>query len=252
MRTWWEAAGCAKALVVDLPPTAGATEAAQVYRPLHAVMERARRDGLIRENPATILGAGSVATLERTPASVAELRIAAGAMPARYRAAMWVAALTSVRSGELFALRRRDWDAKRRTLSIERAVELEAAADSFGQVKASASLRTVVVPKLAAAALVEHLEKFTANAPGSLIFTTSTGGIIYPGRIGRHWTRARGGRSRRPPVARPTPHRAEHRSRCRCWHQGAAGSGGALHDDSRRPLPPQRPGQRPAGGGGDG
>ena len=191
VRASWEAAGGRIALVVDLPPTAGATEAAQVYRLLHAVLERARRDGLIRENPATIRGAGAVATLERTPASVAELRIAAGAMPARYRAAVWVAALTSVRSGELFALRRRDWDPKRHTLRIERAVELEASDDSFGQVKASASLRTVVAPKLAAAALEEHLENFTAKAPESLIFTTSTGGIIYPDRIGKHWTRAR-------------------------------------------------------------
>ncbi len=191
VRRRWEAAGGPQTLIVDLPPTAGATEAAQAYRLLHAVLERARRDGLIVDNPASIKGAGAVATLERTPASIAELRIAADAMPERYSAAVWVAALTSVRSGELFALRRRDWDPKRRTLRIERAVELEAADDSFGQVKASASLRTVVVPKLAAEALETHLEKFTAKGPRSLIFTTSTGGIIYPDRIGKHWARAR-------------------------------------------------------------
>jgi len=69
--------------------------------------------------------------------------------------------------------------------------ELEAADDSFGQVKASASLRTVVVPKLAAAALEAHLEKFTAKSRAALIFTTSTGGIVYPCRIGRHWARTR-------------------------------------------------------------
>jgi integrase len=191
VRGQWEAAGGRKALIVDLSPTAGATEVAQAYRLLHAVLERAHRDGLIRENPATIRGAGAVATLERAPASVAELRIAADAMPERYSAAVWVAALTSVRSGELFALRRLDWNPTRCTLRIERAIELETADDSFGQVKATASLRTVVVPKLAAAALEEHLSKFTAKARGSLIFTTSTGGIVYPDRIGKHWTRAR-------------------------------------------------------------
>ena len=191
VRDQWAASGGRTALMVDLPPTAGATEAAQACRLLHAVLERARQDGLIRANPASIRGAGAVATLERTPASVAELRIAAGAMPERYGAAVWVAALTSVRSGELFALRRRDWDPERRTLRIERAVELEAADDAFGQVKASASLRTVVVPQLAAAALEAHLEWFTAKARGALIFTTSTGGIVYPDRIGRHWARAR-------------------------------------------------------------
>ncbi|RYV50974.1 tyrosine-type recombinase/integrase [Pengzhenrongella frigida] len=187
----WEAAGGRKALAPDIPPTAGATEAAQAYRLLHAVLARARRDGLIKENPAAIEGAGSVATLERRPASIPELRVAAGAMTARYRAAVWVAAMTSIRSGELFALRRSDWDPQRHTLRIERSVELETSDDDFGQVKASASLRTVVVPKIAATALEEHLEQFTAKAPRSLIFTTSTGGIVYPSRVGKQWARAR-------------------------------------------------------------
>lgn len=82
-----------------------------------------------------------MATLERRPASIRKLRVAANAMTARYRAAVWVAAMTSIRSGELFALRRRDWDPERHTLRIERSVELEASDDDFGQVRASASLR---------------------------------------------------------------------------------------------------------------
>lgn len=190
-RLAWERAGGPAALVPDIPPTAGATEAAQAYRLLHAVLARARREGLIRENPAIIQGAGAVSTLERTPATVAELRLAAQAMPARYRAAVWLAALSSVRSGELFALRRRDYDPRSRTLRIERAVELEAADDAFGQVKAAASLRTVVVPKLAAAELEKHLDAFTKAGPNALIFTTSNGRVVYPDRIGKHWARAR-------------------------------------------------------------
>ena len=157
-------AGGRKDLAPDIPPTAGATEASKAYRLLHAVLARARRDGLIKENPAAIQGASSVATLERRPASIPELRVAANAMTARYRAAVRVAAMTSIRSGELFALRRRDWDPKRHTLRIERSVELKASDDDFGQVKASASLRVVVVPKIAATALEEHLEKFTGKA----------------------------------------------------------------------------------------
>lgn len=191
VRQAWEDAGGPATLVRDVRPTAGATEAAQAYRLLHAVLERARVDGLIRTNPAAIERAGSVATLERRPATVAELRTAAEAMPDRYQAAVWVAAMTSVRSGELFALRRRDYDPNRRTLRIERAVELEGSAEAFGQVKASSSLREVVVPQVAANALEAHLKRFTGRGPDSLIFTTSTGGVVYPARIGPHWAKAR-------------------------------------------------------------
>ncbi len=175
----------------DARPTAGATEAAQTRRLLHAVLGRARRDGLIRTNPAAIERAGSVVTLERRPATIAELRAAAEAMPDRNRAAVWVAAMTSVRSGQLSALRRRDYDPERRTLRIERAVELEAAAENFGQVKATASLREVAVPLVAATALEAHLEEFTSRGPNSLIFTTPTGAVVYPSRIGSHWAKAR-------------------------------------------------------------
>lgn len=41
VRARWEAAGGRKALLVDLPPTAGATEAAQAYRLPHALLTRA-------------------------------------------------------------------------------------------------------------------------------------------------------------------------------------------------------------------
>lgn len=191
VRSAWVGSGGPDRLKPDASPTAGDTEAAQAYRLLHAVLERARGDGLIRANPAAIRGAGSVATLERKPATLEELTTAAAAMPARYRAAVWVAALTSVRSGELFALRRKDYHAKDRTLRIERSVELEAASDDFGKVKHSSSLRTVVVPKVAAEALEAHLAIHTGTEPDALIFTTGTGGIVYPDRISKHWSKAR-------------------------------------------------------------
>jgi len=41
----------AQGLAPDIPPTGGATEASHAYRLLHAVLARARRDGVIKEKP---------------------------------------------------------------------------------------------------------------------------------------------------------------------------------------------------------
>ncbi len=191
LRTAWEATGARSTLVVDPPATAGATEPAQAYRLLHAVLERAVEDGLIPANPARIKRAGEVSYPEKEPATIGEVRVIADAMPGRYRAAVWLAAMTSLRSGELFALRRRDYNARTRSLRIERAVELEAAEGNFGEVKADSSLRTVVVPGIAAEELERHLAAYTSPGLHALIFTTTDGGIVYPDRIGKHLTRAR-------------------------------------------------------------
>lgn len=191
VRAAWEADGGPAALATPPKPTAGETEAAQAYRLLHAVLERAVDDKLLPANPARIKGAGEVDYAEQEPATVAEVRAIANAMPGRYRAAVWLAALTSLRSGEQFALRRKDYNPRTQSVRVERAVELEAAAADFGQVKATASLRTVVVPALAAEELAAHLATYTPPDPNALIFTTSNGGLVYPDRIGKPYAKAR-------------------------------------------------------------
>nr|WP_255465826.1 tyrosine-type recombinase/integrase [Cellulomonas sp. APG4] len=112
-------------------------------------------------------------------------------MPARYRAAVWLAAMTSLRSGELFALSRTDYNPATRKLRVARALELEASASDFGEVKATASLRTVTVPDIAAEPLEVHLATYTGSPPTSLVFTTASGGLVYPDRIGKAFDRAR-------------------------------------------------------------
>ncbi len=191
VRERWERAGGERLLRVDVPPTAGEAEPAQAYRLLHAALHQAAEDGLIAANPARIQGGGSYRAPDRRPATIAEVATIADAMPERYRAAVWVAALTSLRSGEQFALQRRDWDAQSRTLWIERALSIEDGSVAFGTVKSEASRRRVSVPELAAKHLEEHLAKYTGKARGALIFTTSTGGVVLPDRIGKVFEKAR-------------------------------------------------------------
>lgn len=191
VRQAWERAGGMRMVAGHIEPTAGEAEAAQAYRLVHAVFERAVHDGLIGANPCRIKGAGGYAAPERRPATVSEVRKIADAMPPRYRAAVWVAAFGSFRSGEQFALQRRDWVTETRTLWVERAVELESEAADFGTVKTTGSRRPVKLPVLAAEELDAHVAAYVGRARTSLIFSTSTGGLVFPDRIGKPFERAR-------------------------------------------------------------
>jgi len=191
VRDAWERAAGERSLRVDVPPTAGDAEAAQAYRLLHAALQQAVEDGFIPANPARIKGAGAYHAPERRPATIEEVAAIAAAMPAHYRAAVWVAALTSLRSGELFALQRRDWDADARSLWVERALTQEDGIVTFGTVKTESSRRRVTVPELAASQLNAHIATHTARGRTALIFTTRTGGVVLPDRVGKAFERAR-------------------------------------------------------------
>lgn len=70
-------------------PATGRTQAVQAYALLHAV---AVQDGLIEVNPCQLKGAGRTRPAERVPATPAQLVTMAAGMPARYQAAVPVAA----------------------------------------------------------------------------------------------------------------------------------------------------------------
>ena len=94
------------------------TMVAKAYRLLRAVLNTAVDDELIRRNPCRIAGAGIERAPERPTATVAQVFDLAGLVPARFRALVLLAAFTSLRYGELAALRLRDFDSHRGTLSV--------------------------------------------------------------------------------------------------------------------------------------
>lgn len=88
----------------------GTASVAKSYRVLRAILNTAVEDGLIRRNPCRIKGAGDDKTSERQVLDIDRVYAIVEAFGGRYRAPVLLATFTSLRFGELAALRRRDVD----------------------------------------------------------------------------------------------------------------------------------------------
>ncbi|GIJ47234.1 putative prophage phiRv2 integrase [Virgisporangium aliadipatigenens] len=168
-----------------------ATMVAKAYRLLRAVLNTAVDDELIRRNPCRIKGAGVERAAERPTATVAQVFELAGLVPARFRALVLLAAFTSLRYGELVALRRQDFDSRRGTLTVRATlVELQDGSLHFGPPKTDAGLRTVTVPTAIRADFRAHLRDYVINEPDALIFTGAKGAPLRRSNFQRtsNWT----------------------------------------------------------------
>lgn len=192
VRATWEAAGGPSRLSVVAPPiNAGETEASQAYRLLHAALTVAVADGLLLANPCKIKNAGVARAPERVPATVTQIAAIADAVPARYKAAVWVAAFSAVRFGELFALQRKHFDPVTKKIRVERAVQTTGAGRVFGPPKSVAGSRSVTIEEPALGHLLAHLEDFSPPGPDALIFGTAGGRPPHAGQVSQMLARAR-------------------------------------------------------------
>jgi integrase len=174
------------------PESAGRTAAAQAYRVLRTILGTAVEDGLLLTNPCKIAGAGVVHHRERTTASPAEVAQLAALMPAQYAAAVTLAAWSSLRYGELFALARRHVDLDAGTLHVERAlVCVPGQPVVFGKTKTTKSNRTVYLPEFVAGALRAHLAEHVPASPDALVFSMDAGAPVTSLRLSFLFRRAR-------------------------------------------------------------
>jgi integrase len=156
-----------------------ATMIAKAYRLLHAVLNTALDDELIRRNPCRIRGAGEHHTPRRPVATVAQVLDLAGHVPARFRALVLLAAFTSLRYGELAALRRADLNASLSTVTVRSTlVELSDGTLIFGPPKSVAGFRTVSIPAAIRDDIKAHLRDYVGDADDSLIFTGAKGAVL--------------------------------------------------------------------------
>lgn len=89
----------------------GPVTVAKAYRLLHAIMQTAVEDELLRRNPCRIPDAGKEDSDERPVIALPVVFDIAGKIPARYRALVLLATFAQMRLGELAGLRRDDLDA---------------------------------------------------------------------------------------------------------------------------------------------
>jgi integrase len=114
--------------------------------------------------------------VRRTRAQVLEL---AKRIDRRFRALVLLATFTSLRWGELTALRRCDINLTARTVTVRaQHVELDSGRVLTGPPKSRAGLRTVSFPQAIVPALREHLDAYTAAGDDCLVFTGSRGGLL--------------------------------------------------------------------------
>ncbi len=152
---------------------------AKAYRLLHAVLNTALDDELIRRNPCRIRGAGEAHTPERPVATVAQVLDLAGRVPARFRALILLAAFTGLRYGELAALRRTDLAADLATVTVRATLTtLTDGTTLFGPPKSKAGRRTVTVPEAIREDLRLHLRDYVRDDPDALIFTGAKGAVL--------------------------------------------------------------------------
>ncbi|WP_300607027.1 site-specific integrase, partial [Trebonia sp.] len=153
----------------------GPVATAKAYRFLRAVMNTAVDDGLIKRNPCRIKGAGSEHSPERPVLSVAQVYALADAVGLRYRALILLAAFSSLRWGELAALRPEDIDPDGCTVRVTRQLNKPGAAPVFGPPKSRAGRRVVDFADLIVPDLRQHLRAVPA---GALAFTSPEGAAL--------------------------------------------------------------------------
>ena len=168
-----------------------ATMTAKAYRLLRAVLNTAVDDELIRRNPCRIVGAGIERSAERPTATVDQVFLLAGIVPRRVRALILLAAFTSLRYGELAALRRSDFDPRCKTLTVcATLVERQDGSLTFGPPKTDAGLRAVTIPSAVRRDIRAHLADFVADDDDALVFTGVTGAPLRRSNFQRtsRWT----------------------------------------------------------------
>jgi integrase len=170
VRSWH--AGLAKAT--------GPTRRAHAYGLLKAIIATAVTDDLVATNPCRIRAA-SKATRVRPirPATLAELRSIADAMPAKWRMAVLLTAWCGLRFGEMAELRRKDIDLSTGVLRIRRGVTwVKGMGDVVGVPKTDAGVRDVAIPPHLHAELKAHMLTHARRSRDGLLFYADSGGHL--------------------------------------------------------------------------
>jgi integrase len=170
----------------------GPVTVAKAYRMLHAIMNTAVEDGLIRRNPCRIKGAGQEYSQERPVIPVNTLLRLLDEVPPRYRALLLLATFANMRFGELAGLRRGQLDLD---VCVVR-VAVSTAELSDGRLidndpKSAAGRRTVAFPQEIAPELKWHLECFAQSGDTGLVFVGPKGGRLRRSNFRKFWNKAR-------------------------------------------------------------
>jgi integrase len=201
---------------------------------LKAVFNTAVDDGLIRRNPCRIKGAGQEKSAERPVLTVAQVYALADAADERYRALVLLAAFSSLRWGELAALRRSDIDIQARSVRVTLQLnERDGGGFAFRPPKSEAGQRIVAIPELITPDLAAHVMTYARPGDEGLVFTSPAA---------RSGTPTSGAGSGYLPWRRPGSRRSTFKT-CATWKHAQYDAGANLRELMERMGTP-RPGPR--------
>jgi integrase len=153
-------------------------------------MRTAIDDELLRRNQCRIKGADKDNSPERPAASVAEVYAIAAEMRPWYRALVLLAAFTSLRWGELIALRRRDLDLDEGFVTVRASVaEIESKLDDV-RPKSLAGVGEVGVPPVLLPELREHVRRWAEPGSRGRVFVGPKGATPRRSNVNRLWQSA--------------------------------------------------------------
>jgi integrase len=169
-----------------------AVTVAKAYRLLKAVLNTAADDGVIRRNPCRVKGAGQEKSPERPTLTIAQVYALADAIDQRYRALVLLAMFSSLRWGELGALRRCDIDLAAHTVRVTRQLaEVRGGGFAFGPPKSEAGTRVVTIPEVIIPVIQWHLSCFAQQGDEGLVFTSPAGRPLHHTNFRRRvWVKA--------------------------------------------------------------
>jgi integrase len=151
---------------------------AKLYRLLRSILNTAVEDDLIAKNPCNIKGGGVERSAERPVATVEQVEQLAAAIDPRYRVLVLMATYTTLRFGELFALRRHNIDLDAGTVTVvESVAHLSSGQMILGPPKSDAGRRTVSIPPSLIPEICEHLDRYVPDGPDAFVFRGLKGAV---------------------------------------------------------------------------
>ena len=180
-----------------------------VHAVIHRVLAQAMRWGVVGRNVADLVDLPQTDRSNWQVLDAAQVRLLLKAAEGDPLEALYVLAVTTgMRQGELLALRWRDADLERGTLTVNGTLNRIGGGWSIGEPKTSRSRRLVVLPEVGRAALQRHrvaqvewrLRAGTCWQENGLVFTTAIGTPLEPGNVLRRSYRPLLERAGLPPV----------------------------------------------------
>lgn len=158
------------------------------YRTLHRVLEVAVKHKRIAANPCAGVQPPSVPRRRMVILDWPQVFDLADALPARYRALIFLAIDAGMRWSELVGLRRSRVDVKACKVEVvEQLIRLNTGEWVWHPPKSEAGVRTIAISLFTARMLAEHMEQFSGPGPDGLVFVNQAGSPLIASSFHTHY-----------------------------------------------------------------